>query len=249
MNKKQTISECLLTYFNDTKIATMKQLKNMLKTNSRMTVFRKLAQLGYVSSYSHSGKYYTLKKIARFNKHGIWCHNSVLFSKHRTLKNTLNAMIEDSEEGCTATELNRILKVKVEDSLFVLTKEKNIAGKKISGVFVYLSKNPKLRKKQELTRTDELQSGDTAMKPEILTDDVKAALIIFFSTLDEKQRRLLAGYESLKIGRGGDKMIADIFNLDKKTVARGRQELLSGNVDVDTIRNPGGGRKKNSKCD
>ncbi len=246
MKKRQTNSESLLNYFNDARIATTDQLKDVLKTNSRMTVFRKLSKTGYVSSCSHSGKYYTLKKIARFNKHGIWCHDSVLFSKRGTLKNTLNALIEDSAQGYTATELNKVLKVRVEDSLLILTREKNVSRKKISGVCVYLSKNPKSRKKQELTGTDELRSGGPAMRPKILTDEVRAALIIFFSTPDEKQRRLSGGCESLKIGRGGDKMIADVFSMDKKTVARGRQELLGGNVDPGTVRNPGGGRKKNS---
>ncbi len=225
----------------------MDQLKSILGTNSRMTVFRKLAKSGYVSSCSHSGKYYALKKTARFNKHGIWRHDSVLFSQHGTLKNTLKAMIAESADGFTATELKKILKVKVEDSLYILTKEKAVNRKKISGVFVYLSGNAKTRKKQELTRTDCLQTNALSMKSESLTDELKAALIIVFSTLDEKQRRLYAGYESLKMGRGGDKLIAEILNLDKKTVARGRQELLSGKVDVDTIRKSGGGRKQTKK--
>jgi len=59
-------------------------------------------------------------------------------------------------------------------------------------------------------------------------NELKAALIIFFSTLDEKQRRLYAGYESLKIGHGGDKRIADLLDIDPKTVAKGRRELLGG---------------------
>ncbi|MCP4105300.1 MAG: hypothetical protein GY749_07170 [Desulfobacteraceae bacterium] len=85
------------------------------------------------------------------------------------------------------------------------------------------------------------------IEPSVLTDELKAALIIFFSTLDEKQRRLYAGYESLKIGHGGDKLIAEIFNMDRKTVSKGRQELLGGKADIDTIRNPGGRKsiKKN----
>lgn len=233
----EKISICL----NDNKIASMDQLKNALKTTSRMTVFRKLEKLDYISSCSHSGKYYALKKTARFNKHGIWRHESVMFSKHGTLKNTLKVMIDVSVEGFTATELKEILKVKVEDSLYILTKEKAIKRKKISGIFVYFSGKTKTEKKQELTRTDCLRVNS------IINDDLKAELIIFFSTLDEKQRRLYAGYESLKIGRGGDKMIAETLNLDRKTVAKGRQELLGGKVDVDNIRKPGGGRKSIKK--
>ena len=81
--------------------------------------------------------------------------------------------------------------------------------------------------------------------------ELKAALIIFLSTLNEKQRRLYAGYESLKIGHGGDKRIGELLDIDKKTVAKGRQELLGEKVEVDNIRESGGGRKpvkKNSRC-
>ena len=85
------------------------------------------------------------------------------------------------------------------------------------------------------------------MKSDILTDELKAALIIFYSTLDEKQRRLYAGYESLKIGHGGEKRMAELFDLDRKTVARGRQELLGGKVNIDNIRESGGGREQIAK--
>jgi hypothetical protein len=47
------------------------------------------------------------------------------------------------------------------------------------------------------------------MRPKILMNELKAALIIFLSTLNEKQRRLYAGFESLKVGHGGDKQIAE----------------------------------------
>lgn len=243
MKKTNPSVELISSYLNDNKIATIDQLKTILQTNSRMTVFRKLEKLGYASSYSHSGKYYTLKKTARFNNYGLWRHGSILFSKHGTLKNTLKVMIEESADGFTATELMKILKVKVDDSLYTLIKEKSVNRKKISGVFVYHSEKTKAGKKQELARINCLQSTATPIKPEKLTEESKAALIIFFSTLDEKQRRLYAGYESLKIGRGGDKLISEILQMDRKTVAKGRQELLGGKVDVDTVRKAGGGRK------
>jgi hypothetical protein len=51
----------------------------------------------------------------------------------------------------------------------------------------------------------------------------------------------------LKICHGGDKSIAEIIDLDQKKVARGRQELLGGKVNVDNIRKTGGGRKQIKK--
>lgn len=75
-----------------------------------------------------------------------------------------------------------------------------------------------------------------------MTDEVEAATILFYSLLDEKQRRLYAGLESHKYGYGGDSRIAGILGLDNHTVAKGRQEILSGQIDRERIRQEGGGR-------
>jgi hypothetical protein len=61
--------------------------------------------------------------------------------------------------------------------------------------------------------------------------------------LDEKQHRLYAGLESLKVGHGGDRRIAELLLLNEKTVAKGRKELLEGGISIDSIRRNGGGRK------
>jgi hypothetical protein len=247
MKNKSIDSELLLTRLNNKKIMTVDELKSTLTTQCRMTVFRKLLMLGYISSYSHSGKYYSLKRIARYNKYGIWSYKSALFSKNGTLKKTIENLIGSSTQGYTASELNSIVKVKAEDALLELVKSKIIIRKKISGIYIYFAKASKLGKKQELTRIGKIQYPDEEMKPAILMNELKAALIIFFSTLNEKQRRLYAGYEALKIGHGGDKRIAQLLDLDQKTVARGRKELLGGKVNVDNIRKSGGGRKQIKK--
>ncbi len=247
MKNKSIDSELLLNCLNNKKIMTIDELKSTLATQYRMTVFRKLSMLGYISSYSHSGKYYSLKRIARYNKYGIWSYESALFSKNGTLKKTIEFLIGCSTQGYTASELNRIVKVKVEDALLELVKSKIIIRKKVSGIYIYYARSSNLRKKQELTRLGKIQYPDEEMRPDILMNELKAALIIFFCTLDEKQRRLYAGYESLKIGHGGDKRIAELLDLDQKTVARGRKELLGGKVNVDNIRKTGGGRKQIKK--
>jgi hypothetical protein len=77
----------------------------------------------------------------------------------------------------------------------------------------------------------------------VLPDELRAAIALFFSLLDEKQRRLYAGLEALKTGRGGDARIADLLGLDIGTVARGRMGLLSGEVEIGRVRAAGEGRK------
>ena len=77
----------------------------------------------------------------------------------------------------------------------------------------------------------------------VMADELRAAIVLFFSLLDEKQRRLYAGLEALKTGRGGDARIAELLGLDAGTVARGRHELLAQDIEVERVRKAGAGRK------
>jgi hypothetical protein len=73
---------------------------------------------------------------------------------------------------------------------------------------------------------------------------MKAAIILFYSLLDEQHRRLYAGLESLKLGHGGDTVLAEFLGLDPHTIARGRQRLVDQDVEVGRTRKSGGGRKR-----
>jgi len=53
-------------------------------------------------------------------------------------------------------------------------------------------------------------------------DELKAAILLFYGLLDEQQRRLFAGLESIRLGHGGDTLLGDFLGLDVHTVARGR---------------------------
>jgi hypothetical protein len=72
-------------------------------------------------------------------------------------------------------------------------------------------------------------------------------MVLFYGLLDEQQRRLYAGLESLEWGHGGDQRMARLFGLDAETVARGRRELLSGPVLPERVRRVGGGRPRVEK--
>src|ERR1035441_7559688 len=64
--------------------ATLGELKHALGTPVDITVFRKLQPLDYLTSYSHRGRYYTLREIARFDDHGLWSQADVWFSRFGT---------------------------------------------------------------------------------------------------------------------------------------------------------------------
>ena len=68
----------------------------------------------------------------------------------------------------------------------------------------------------------------------------------FYNRLDEKNQRLFAAIEAIKIGHGGISYIAKIVGCTRKTVARGIRELLASTVDDqldNRVRQVGGGRK------
>ena len=209
--------ERLLALFKKQKVATISELKEALGSNCSMTVFRKLRELEYITSCSHSGKFYSLNRIARFDHMGLWLFNSVLFSYYGTLVETLKTLIEKSNNGYTAAELEKMLRVKPNGPLLELIGKKKIRREKISGVYVYFSKNESEKKQQEIVRKSSIDHLESiSFAPDVLLNEIKAAIILFYSMLDEKQRRLYAGLESLRVGHGGDKQIAEGLALRKR---------------------------------
>lgn len=233
-------AEKLRNLLLEERIATMEQLKQSLGTDTDLTVFRKLKELSYHTSYSHQGRYYTLEEIARFDELGLWSYESVWFSKHGTLVRTVEVLVETSQSGHFAAELDYILNVSTKDALRKLFEQNRLSRQQFQNRWLYCSSDPHRQQQQlKLRRFDE----EDPLEQELFPEELKAAIVLFFSLLDEKQRRLYAGLEAFKWGHGGDRMISRLLGIDEQTVARGRQELMTQEVDYDRIRKPGGGRK------
>ncbi|MGH7662995.1 MAG: hypothetical protein ACRENI_01660 [Gemmatimonadaceae bacterium] len=233
------------------KIATMPELKDALGTDVDVTVFRKLRELAHRTSYSHRGKYYTLDEIARFDALGLWSFRSVWFSKHGTLVRTCEVLVAESEAGYFTEELEATLHVGVKDALRKLASEDRIAREKVASRFLHTSADRTTRRTQlrarqvRMAHPGELVAFGAGTR--VLPDELKAAIVLFFALLDERQRRLYAGLESLKLGHGGDQRIAELLGLDAGTVARGRRELLAQDVEAERVRRKGAGRPRTEK--
>lgn len=228
------------------KIASFPELMAALGTGARRTVFRKLKALACRASYSHRGQYYTLDEVARFDSMGLWSHRGVWFSVRGSLLNTARGLVEASDCGYFASELDHVLHVETRDALPKLVRLGGLSRERLGGQFLYCAAGPDLRKRQVLARRALLAEPGIVgglPEPSILPDELRAAIVLFFSLLDERQRRWYAGLEALKSGRGGDVRIAELLGLDVGTVARGRRELLAQDAEVDRVRKPGGGRR------
>jgi len=232
MNIVRFPTDKLLRLFHDQKVATMPQLKAALGTTVPVTVFRKLATLPYRSSYSHCGAYYTLDSVAQYDPLGLWSYRDIHFSRHGTLLNTAASLVTQAPAGYVVQELELVVQVAAKDALRQLTQAGRLSRREWEGRYLYCALDRARRQEQWAARQAQQQPGD----------DVEAAKALFYSLLDEQQRRLYAGLESLQSGHGGEQRMAEFFGLDVDTVARGRAELLSSQVLRGRVRQAGAGR-------
>ena len=141
-------SEDLDRLLRKRKIATLDELKAVLGTDVDSTVFRKLKELAYRTSYSHRGSYYTLDDIARFDQTGLWSLRSVWFSKYGTLLATVKALVAACEAGYYVDELENVVQVDVKAPLLKLVREKRLAREQVFGRYLYLATDVGTRKQQ-----------------------------------------------------------------------------------------------------
>lgn len=239
-------AETLVRLLDQRKVATMEVMKQALGTDVDMTVLRKLRELPYLTSYSHRGGYYTMRSLAEFDARGLWSHGDARFSKFGSLVDTVAQFVAHASAGHLAAELAAELHVEVKQPLLQLVRAERIAREEFGGVYLYTARDPKRRRQQRLVRQATYVAepfGWIGSGAAATPDEVKAAIILFLSTLDERQRRLFAGLESLRMGRGGDSRIADWTGMDVHTIAKGRHELEERDLQLDRIRRPGGGRR------
>ena len=227
------------------RVASMPQLVDALGGPSERTVFRKLNELDTLSSYSHRGRYYTLRACARFDRHGLWAQGAIRFSVRGTLRATAAALTDAAPRGWRVRELDELLGVHSRATLRGLVQASELACVQVEGQPLYCSADPDRQRRQVAARSTAglplplppppLPPGQQAR--------AEAATQGFAGLLDERQRRLFAGLASVLCGHGGDKRAAAWLGLHPKTVAKGRRELTGGPLPPGRVRRPGGGRK------
>jgi hypothetical protein len=241
MNARRRTPSQLEQLLRKKKVCTLQELMDELGTKVRMTVWRKLAQLPYLTSYSDRGRYYALKSSCQFDRSGLCLHRPAWFSVYGTLLDTGQAFIERSKAGYTVAELDAVLHVQTQQALLHLLRQTRIYREKSDGVYVYVSVDLPQRTGQLSARRHQGLKDSVALTEGVLAHELKAAIVLFFGLLDERQRRLFAGLESLRSAQG-DAPVARLLQVDPHTVARGRTQLLEGDIEFERVRKAGGGR-------
>ncbi len=113
-----------------------------------ITVRRLLKEVGYVRSYTHNGKWYTLATTPRFDRDGIWRHKQIGFSKQGSLTATIRHLIERSPVGLSARVLGEKLRHPCHAVMTILHRAGEIDRIKIGGEFRYLSTKERINRRQ-----------------------------------------------------------------------------------------------------
>ena len=225
-------------------VATLAEIMLAFGAASRRTVCRKLVAAGCRSSYSHCGRYYTLDELAHYDEHGLWSHGDIRFSIAGTLLTTAETLVSRSPAGLFARELGQLVQVDVHNALGKLVRSGRLERERVDRRFLYCSPS-RQRQRRQLRARRALLAGEAArpLAPTTGGDRIRLATATLVSVLDERQRRLYAGLESLRHGHGGDRRVAAQLGMAPATVAKGRKQLLSGDFETDRVRKRGGGRK------
>jgi len=182
MLSRQKTSELLRKLVRRTAVVDLEILFDALGTRSRMTVFRRLRQAGYLSSFSHSGRYYTLQDIPKFDEQGLWFHRDIGFSRADTLKQTVATQVEQAPDGRTHDELQHLLRVRVHNTLLELQRQGRIGREPLQRVYLYVSADLKRAAKQVAERkelvavlTEVLRVATDEEVVEVLVEALRAA--------------------------------------------------------------------------
>jgi hypothetical protein len=178
--KKNTLLKQLEDLFLKKKVLAIQDVIQAVNATSRMTAYRYLKKLDYISSYTHARQFYTLRTIPEFDSDGLWHFGEVGFSKHGTLMETIIHLVNHSKNGKTNSDLEKQQHIYVQNALLSLVKAEKIRREEQNGVYVYFSADPKICRNQMAKRN---KSGSRKQLPVWVTVEI---LIETIKSLEEK---------------------------------------------------------------
>jgi len=157
----------VLEKFRRQKVITIEQLVELLKC-SVITARRRLKKWQTYTSINKNGRYYTLPQIPVFDKNGLWWYQTILFSRHGNLKQTIVSLVTDSPNGLSAAEVSELVDIAANSSfLSQLKSASGVKREKHQGRYIYLSDRPEILSRQKQGRT-----------PVVFPTDAQAVIIL-----------------------------------------------------------------------
>ena len=141
MSVREKPNQRLLSLFHEQSCWMIEPLAAEMKY-SIPSVRRFLAEVGYFSSFTHNGSWYTLHSIPHFDGDGLWFFRDIGFSRSGSLTSTLIDLAARSPAGMTAETLGAKLRVRCHSVLVQLCRNGRIQRQKMARSHVYFSVDP-----------------------------------------------------------------------------------------------------------
>jgi len=198
--------------FNKEKCLTIRAIGRELECSDR-SAQRLLRKLGYYSSFTHNGKWYTLKHIPEFDGDGLWFYQEIGFSKCRNLTSTILHLVENSVKGLTASDLSSRLSPSCPPVLNKIYKASKLNRVKTKCGFVYISMHSATQERQ-LNNLDK-----TAVLPDLSDSDKVVILAEYIRNPNRTSRNLALQVKKKNRINCNTEMIKNLFvqlGLEKK---------------------------------
>ena len=210
----------LRNLFRRTPVVELPALCAALKTRTYMSVFRRLTLMGYLSSYTHRGRYYTLREIPQFDEFGLWHHGSVGFCRAGTLKAAVMELVDKSEAGRTHQELQDLLRVRAHNELLDHVRAGRLERKLLDDKhWLYLSANAVRAAKQWARRQAQNKRAAVLLGPltaamtiEVLVEVLQSSRVLV--TPEEVVRRL--HHQNVNVSLEHVQWVFERYELGKK---------------------------------
>lgn len=170
-----------------------------------VSVRRLLKQIGYFRSYTHNGKWYTLRDSPQFNREGLWHFKDIGFSRHGCLTATIASLVARSPSGLSARDLAQKLQHPCHAVLTHLHSDHVLDRIKVGGQFRYLAtEQPINRRQREAAAITPLPSPFTSLSTQaavwVLVEHIKNPELSFeqIAARLQDQRQLTVVPETIR---------------------------------------------------
>jgi len=211
----------LTDLFDKSTVVLLEEMQEALTEASRATVFRHLGKVSYRRSYNHNSRYYTKHDPSRYDKHGLFSHKGIHFSRDGSLNATVLRLICVSSAGQTQRELQKLMSVRVQTALLAMIRDEKVAREKIEGCFIYLHPKRSIREAQLAKRRELLdEQAFTCETSDAMAIEVLLVLIRYPGLRARDVARRLKG-SSPPITLRHVQVVFDRYDLDDVGEKRG----------------------------
>ena len=171
MGGSENQSEKIRSLLMQGRVLSLQWIADHAEINER-TAQRHLKSLKALTSYTHKRRFVTLPDIPRFDKHGIWFHRKIGFSRSGNSLEAIADLIEQSKCGLSREELEAILKIGISKQIQILMQRNKLQRVKLGGRYLYMPdtvmKNEKMKVKLLGDRQTEEHFGKEVEKKDLI---------------------------------------------------------------------------------